>query len=117
MTDEEFLAEYNSLLHAIQSGVMWEMQLEYDRDPQRNLSPESPAGRAMKHRVTGLCGVMADHGALVRLLVEKGVIDDDEYKAASIAGLRAEKESFEARLTEHFKRHSPKPDGVKITLG
>jgi hypothetical protein len=85
MTAEEFLAEYERLGHAIQTGVAHE-HLGGSKDG-------SP-----KHLRTGLNLVMSDLGALTRLLVSKGLITDDEYYAAILAGLRAEVATLEARL-------------------
>lgn len=103
MTDKEFQSEYAALLHAVQTGLMFEMSLLHQADPARNPDPESAAGRALKHLRTGLNGVMCDTAALAKLLIERGVITDDEYKSAVLAGLRGEKARLEGALSEQLR--------------
>ena len=99
MTAEEFLMEYRRLAHAIQTGVSY--------DHSSGSTDGSP-----KHLRTGLACVMADLGSLTRLLVEKGIITNDEYFAAILDGLRAEVETYEHRLKDRLG-----PGATKITLG
>lgn len=85
MTDEEFLAEYRRLGHAIQSGVA----LDHARGGQDG---------AGKHLRTGLNMVMCDTASLAGLLIAKGVITREEYQTAVLAGLEEEKARYEAAL-------------------
>jgi hypothetical protein len=96
VTDEEFLAEYTRLAHAVQSGVAF--------DHGAGSQDGTP-----KHLRTGLNCVMADLGSVVKLLLDKGVITKDEYFAAILDGLRREIQRYEQRLTPR--------GGIKITLG
>ena len=93
---KDFQSEYARLGHAIQTGVMYE--LEYD---QRSGTP--------KHLRTGVNMVLVQVGALVRVLVAKGLITLEEYEQELLAGLEAEKKAYEERLSEKY--------GGKITLG
>lgn len=97
MTTQEFIAEYARLGHAIQSGVM--MSLERD-----------PSSGSPKHLRVGVNTVKADLGALTRLLVDKGVISQDEAFGYILDGLREEVKMYERELSE-------KMGGVKVTLG
>jgi hypothetical protein len=92
MTAEEFLAEYERLGHAIQTGTAYEHELI------------SPTSGTPKHLRTGLNCVMSDVGALAHLLIEKGVISDQEYYAAMIEGLQREVADHERRLTARIGR-------------
>jgi hypothetical protein len=98
MTRAEFFAEYTRLGHAIQSGVAYEMN-----DPN-NKSTDA------KHLRVGINCNMCDHGSLVGLLIEKGLIDEQDYFAAILKGLREEIERYETRLNQHFG------GGDRITL-
>ena len=100
MTDDEFLAEYIRLGHAIQTGVAYEMA-----DPSRASATEP------KHLRTGLNCAMSDSAALGRLLIEKGLITKDEYFNAVLAGLRGEITNYETRLNKAYG------GGTRIKLG
>jgi hypothetical protein len=85
MTRDEFAAEYTRLAHAVQTGVAYEHGFgSQDGTP--------------KHLRTGLNCVMADLGSLVKLLIEKGLITEEEYFAAILAGLQREIDTYEARI-------------------
>jgi hypothetical protein len=94
MTPAEFLAEYTRLGHAIQTGVAMEMH-------EPSVHATEP-----KHLRTGLDCVMADLGSLTRLLVQKGVITEDEYFEAILDGLRREIEAYEARIKARMGGHT-----------
>ena len=86
MTDEQ-LAEYEYLLRAIQTGVATEHELG------------STDGRP-KHLRMGVMSALTSGGALVRLLVSKGVFTEAEHGSFLIEILREELAIYEARLTE-----------------
>ena len=114
MDDKTFIEEYGRALHAVQTGVLYDMQFDFEEG--RGISPDTPTGNLIKHLRTGLNGVMADHASLARLLITKGVITDEEYKAAMLAGVAAEKAKYEAVLSARLERKSGR-QGAKITLG
>lgn len=95
MNPEEFINEYRRLGHAIQSGVM--MMMERD-----------PTSGSPKHLRVGVNTVKSDLGALTRLLVDKGVISQDEAFEYVLNGLREEIKMYERSLSERF--------GGKVTL-
>lgn len=89
-------AEYRRLAHAVQSGVAVFMGID-----GRDTEP--------KHLRTGINIAMCDHAALIKILIEKKIITDEEYHQALVDQLGREKADYEERLSKHF--------GKKITLG
>lgn len=71
--------------------------------------PEDQRETGPKHLRVGVNSAMADHGALVRLLVAKGVITDEEYVAAITEAVEQERDRYAAELSRAM--------GAKITLG
>lgn len=51
----------------------------------------------------GVNSAMVEHSALAGLLMEKGLITEDEYLNAIAEGMAREKARYEAELSEHFK--------------
>ncbi|MCI0527909.1 MAG: hypothetical protein L0Y56_10780 [Nitrospira sp.] len=87
--------EYLTLCHAMQTGVAWDLE-------------KDPSSGTPKHLRVGINTAMSDHGALVALLVKKGIITDDEYTDFLIEFMTREKNSYERKLYEKY--------GMKITL-
>lgn len=68
MTDEEFLQRYTAVGHRQQSATAF-YQAHENHDPERH----------HKHLRVGVNNAMSDHGALVDLLVDKGLITRGDY--------------------------------------
>lgn len=100
---EDLQRRYLAAAHAVQAGVQMELN---DDPPSRSGSPVSP-----KMLRTGVNMAMVSHGALVRLLIGKGIITEEEYFEELAKGAEAEKAAYEERLTERFGGKT------KITLG
>lgn len=96
-TIDELRAQVAALSHAIQTGVAYELE----KDP-RSGTP--------KHLRTGVNIALVESGALVRLLVKKGLITEEEYYAELIAGLEDEKNTYERRVQALYG------DGGKTTI-
>lgn len=79
----------HQLLHAVQTGVLFEMKF--------NDGPTSP-----KHLRVGVNAAMCDNAALGELMVSKGLITLDEWQAARIKLLEREVSDYERRLSEHY---------------
>jgi hypothetical protein len=95
MTKRDDLQQrYLAAAHAVQAGVQMEMN---DDPPTRSGSPVSP-----KMLRTGLNLAMVEHGALVRLLIAKGLFTEEEYFEELVKGVEAEKVLYEERLTARF---------------
>lgn len=88
-------ARYLAACHAMQSGVAAEMEIGSE-----DTSP--------KHLRVGVNSALCDQAALVRLLVEKGIVTEEEYAAAVTAEMEREVARYEERLSEHH--------GVRVTL-
>lgn len=86
---EAIKQEYTALCHAMQSGVA--MMMNYD-----------PAATQPKHLRVGVNAAMVDHGALVGLLLKKGIITELEYYAALRDKMKQEVESYEQMLAERL---------------
>jgi hypothetical protein len=86
MTLEEDRARYLAALHAMQSGVA----MEENYDP----GPTSP-----KHLRVGVNSAMVEHGALIGLLMVKGVITAEEYYEALADRMEAERDAFAERIS------------------
>lgn len=81
---------YEAAVHAMQSGISFEMA--------RGVKDTEP-----KHLRVGVHAAMCDHAALVRLLMEKGVITDAEYMAAITAEMNREVDRYEQRNGVQFR--------------
>lgn len=91
-TRDELERRYHAAAHAVQAGVAMELA-----DDERNGNP-NPATSPKQLR-TGINMAMVEHGALVRLLIAKGLFTEEEYFAELVAGVEDEKRAYEARLT------------------
>lgn len=92
------MSDYHDKAHAMQSGVAMKM----------NYSPDETSP---KHLRVGINSAMCDHAALVRVLVDKGILTEAEYVAAITAEMGREVARYEAWLTAHIG------GATKITLG
>ena len=81
--------------HAMQSGVAMEMNYRE--------MPTQP-----KHLRVGINSAMTDHSGLVKLLINKGLITEDEYIEAIADAMVKEKERYEETLSQLL--------GSKVTL-
>jgi len=90
--DPRIIARYETLLHAMQSGVaMMEQLAATGQARAAELEP--------KHLRVGVNSAMIETSSLGRLLVEKGVFTWDEYWASIIVTLEAEVASYEEKIT------------------
>jgi hypothetical protein len=94
--ERELYDEYERLCHMMQAGVAMEME--------KGLREVEP-----KHLRVGINTSMCDHAALVRLLVAKDILTNEEYAEALRDSMREEVARYEARLTRKM--------GMPIRLG
>lgn len=99
MTLEEKYREYKRLAHAMQSGVAFTMQHE---DPHEKGTVGSTSH---KHLRVGVNAAMSDHGALIALLIEKGIFTEEEYVDKLIEFMRREVKSYEQSLKLRFGKN------------
>jgi hypothetical protein len=95
------MERYHAALHGVQTAVL----LQIDR------LGYNAAGADAKHLRTGINGAMSDHGALVGLLIEKGVFSSVEYLEA----IASQMETELARISADTRRKCGLPD--KVTFG
>ena len=93
MSKRELTERYEKLAHAMQSGV------EFSKDK----SDQEP-----KHLRVGINTSMSDHGALAKLMIDKGLITEEEYLQAIVEGMEREVEMYRQRIQSET--------GVKPTL-
>jgi hypothetical protein len=97
MSDEP--KDYTSLLHAMQTGVAYVMEKE-------------PSETSPKQLRVGVNSAMVENGALVSLLIEKGLITLEEWEAALTAMMTREVQMYEARVNQLYGS----ANGTRITL-
>jgi hypothetical protein len=83
MDKKELRRKYTELGHAVQSGIAFCMAVGWK-------------GADPKHLRVGIDTQKSDHGALVKLLLEKGVFTEEEYAAALLEGLEQEIAGYQA---------------------
>jgi hypothetical protein len=88
MTAQEDRDRYLAAAHAMQTGVALKMQTD-------------PAETTPKHLRTGVNSAMSDLGGLATLLMEKGIITQEEYFKAVADAMERERDSYRQWLTSH----------------
>lgn len=89
MSLEEKLQKYYELCHAMQAGVAMKMQKDdHDTTP--------------KHLRVGVNSALVESGALVGLLIKKGVITEEEWWDALIEAMEREVEMYTAKIKELY---------------
>ena len=83
--------DYFELCHAMQSGVASKMN--YD-----------PTETEPKHLRVGVNSALVSNGALVQLLIDKGVFTQDEYMEKLTEYMEREVKNYEEDLWAHFGR-------------
>lgn len=90
-TISDLHARIHAAQHAMQSGVATKMGIE-------------PGETLPKHLRVGVNAAMVGNAALVRVLIAKGVITEEEYFTELAAGMEAEKKLYEQFLSEYFEK-------------
>ena len=91
---DELQRRYAAAAHAVQAGVQMELN---DDPPSRSGSAASP-----KMLRVGVNMAMVEHGALVRVLIAKGLFTEEEYFEELVKGVEDEQRQYEERLTARF---------------
>ena len=76
--------KYLALYHAMQSGVAYMMGKSEECSP--------------KHLRVGVNSAMVEHGALIKLMIDKGIITMDEYEKYLVEFMEREVKSYEDQL-------------------
>lgn len=85
---EQLRNEYLAMAHAMQSGVAMWIEVGDGQEITR------------KHLRVGINSAMSDHGALVALLLEKGIITEEEYYIKLIEYMKRERDSYAKKISE-----------------
>lgn len=91
---ERLQQRYLTAAHAVQAGVAMELN---DNPPGNSASSGSP-----KMLRTGINLAMVEHGALIRLLITKGLFTEEEYFEELVKGVEDEQRQYEARLSAQY---------------
>ena len=86
---QELRARYSRAAHAMQTGVAHEL-------------PVDPSSGNPKHLRVGVNSALVSHGALVRLLLQKGLITEVEYMEALCEGMEDEVRRYEELIHTLF---------------
>lgn len=92
---DDLQRRYEAAAHAVQAGVA--MELADDERYHNTNSSASP-----KQLRTGINLAMVSHGALVRLLIAKGILTEEEYFEELVKGVEDEKRLYEERLSARY---------------
>lgn len=102
-TRDELQRRYAVAAHAVQAGVAMELA---DDERTGNTNPST----SPKQLRTGINMALVSHGALVRMLITKGLFTEEEYFEELVRGVEDEQRTYEERLSA---RHGGK---TKIKL-
>jgi len=94
---EELLQEYMRQAHRMQAGVAFQMEVPGD------------LSTTPKHLRVGVNAAQRDHASLGKLLVEKGIITEEEYLQALVNGMKEEADAYEKEVQEYY--------GPRVKLG
>lgn len=83
---EDATARYTRAAHAMQSGVAMMM----------NVDKKATQGKSLR---VGVNSSMVDHAGLVALLIEKGIITDEEYMSKIADAMEREVALYEREIT------------------
>lgn len=89
---DDLQRRYLAAAHAVQAGVAMEMIED----------PPSISGSAVSPKMlrTGINMAMVEHGALIRVLIGKGLFQEVEYFEELVKGVESEQAAYEARLSQ-----------------
>jgi hypothetical protein len=89
MSQQEDLLRYKSAAHGMQSGVAMEMSSQGD-----NAAAATP-----KHLRVGVNSALVETSAIAKLLIDKGIITEDEWVRALADGMEEERARYEKKLS------------------
>jgi len=98
--------------HAMQSGV--KMMMNYTHPEAQTADDAIDPDTGPKHLRVGVNTAMSDHGALVMLLIDKGIITRDDYDAAIADSMEREVHNYEKEIEKAIFQKTG--NRTKITL-
>lgn len=100
---------YLAAAHGMQTGVMYKQTYDLKDSMQEGLSQSEGYEREMKHIRVGTNNALVEHGALISLLVEKGLLTRLEYLKRLADFMENERDLYAKMLSDLI--------GKDITLG
>ena len=94
-TVEQAQGRHIAAMHGMQSGVAAKMNFD-------------PNETAPKHLRVGVNSAMVQHAALTRLLIDKGLITEQEYFTAQADMMERERDGYQQEVSQHY--------GTSVTL-
>jgi len=94
-TRDDLERRYHAAAHAVQAGVAMELA---DDERHGNTNPST----SPKQLRTGINMAMIEHGALVRVLIAKGLFTEEEYFEELVRGVEDEQRAYEERLSARY---------------
>jgi hypothetical protein len=92
---------YLAACHGMQTGVKWEMERALLQGKEPDSVSTSP-----KHLRVGVNSAMVSHAALVKLLIEKGILTEEEYVKSQADAMEAEVALYEGRANRILRQAS-----------
>lgn len=89
--------EMKSLLHQLQTAIKFLRGWEVEHGV-----PEDEQFSGPKHNRVGIDNALIEHGALMALLIEKGIIKAKDYYEAQVEFLQRDVERYRSRLKEKY---------------
>lgn len=86
---DQLKEKYTRLLHAMQTGVAYTMEFD-------------PGETAPKHLRVGVNSALCSTSAVVTLLVEKGIITEEEYFTKMIQALQQDVKDYQEKLSAQY---------------
>lgn len=102
---ESYRERYIAAMHAVQSGVKFEIERRAMRIAEamaKGVQPDQHDGNDPKHLRTGLNARASDHAALAHLLMKKGVINELEYFKTITEFMEAGAQSYSDRASQEL---------------
>jgi elongation factor P hydroxylase len=81
--------DYMNAMHAMQTGVSYTLSID-------------PTEGDVKHIRVGINSALCSASALVYLLIEKGIITEEEYFTKLIELTKNDVKDYEKKLSEHY---------------
>lgn len=122
MSTKQLRDRYEAAMHAVQSGIAHLIRIvqwphvthrvpvdEVGEFFESNGTTRVPKECTLKHLRTGINSAMVDTAALTSLLIDKGVITEEEFFTSLVKAAERERGLYEQRLSTIT--------GAKVTLG
>lgn len=115
MSPQQKKEYYYQLMHAVQSGTKFYMSWATEGRGSK-IAQEVPSEFHLELLRAGLANVMCEFGAIVDLLMKKGILTEEEVINKFIEYYQSEVRSYERKISQVVKSKSGKDHVPDITL-